>query len=120
MKIIKILSIAALSLIMAGTSHAQSDARQNMTPERKAEIMSERLSEKLQLTDVQTQKVRGLILQDQKRKEQMRKENQVRREEFRNSLRAILTPEQMKTFEELLEERKAQRSKHFNRGERTR
>ena len=107
----KILSLMAILVIVLSFEGLAQEARGkgDFTPERKAEIISEKLSEKLGLNDIQRQKIHGLVLQDQKHKAEIRQENILRKKNFNSSMEAILSPDQRLLYQKMLEDKRKQR-----------
>ena len=106
--LVYLLAFLALSI----SSFAQ-DKETKKTPEEKAKFSTERLKTSLNLSDEQAAKIYDLNLQrikDRKEfKESKDKENsdiKKKRSEYRNSLKAILTDDQMKEMKKMHKEKK--------------
>ena len=114
MKILSLMALLIVSLTFNGFAQ-EAKGNEKVTPERKAEIISAKLTEKLGLNDIQRQKIHGLVLQDQKLKSEIKKENLQRKKEFNNSLAAILTPDQRVLYEKMLEDKRTERAERVKR-----
>lgn len=109
--LVYILAFLAFSI----SSFAQ-DKDNKKTPEEKAKITSERLKTSLNLSDEQTAKIYDLNLQrikDHKEfKESKDKQNsnmKKKQSEYKNSLKTILTDEQMKKMKDIRKEKKSKK-----------
>lgn len=96
------------------------NAQHERSPEKMAERTATRMAEQLDLTDAQKQKIYEIQLQQSsertKRMEDARKEMQARQEAHSKQIAEVLTPEQLKKWEEA---RKARAEEWKNRrGER--
>jgi protein CpxP len=99
-----------IALVISGFAFGQNverniNQRTQRTPEEIAKVSSERLSQKLQLSADQQKEIYALTLEQAKKAEERKEINQSRREEMlteRNAqqekFKSILTPEQLKTF----------------------
>jgi periplasmic protein CpxP/Spy len=108
----KLLMIAAI-LTFSFTAFAQrGQQREMLTPEQKAERMTTRMAEQLELTEEQKQEIYKLTLENaQKRQEEMearRAEMEARRSEMKlqiesqkEQIEAVLTPEQKEKWQEV-------------------
>lgn len=79
------------------------------TPEERATIHVEKLSEKLNLTEQQKKQVYDLRLQQMKEKKALHEQQKAQRQKAHEDIKKILTPEQLKKLEEL----KAQKKEEF-------
>lgn len=95
-----------LATAIANTASAQEMKRKEVTPEERATKRATMLKQKLNLNDKQVKELEVLFVKQDKEmdaiKEQMRKQ----REAYEKDLSNIFTPEQMKQFKEMQNERK--------------
>ncbi|MFD2201693.1 DUF4890 domain-containing protein [Shivajiella indica] len=133
-KLLMIAIIFSLSLAAFGQREQQ---KEKPTPEQRAERMTDRMAEQLELTEVQKQEIYAINLQNaQKRQAEMearRIEMEARREAMKSQMEsqraqidAVLTPEQKEKWEEIRAENRRkidERSRNGrggSRGEKTR
>lgn len=119
---IKGLFIAAFALfalnISAQTTEAPASKQehrkhrmQNMTPEQKAEKMTERMTEKLELNEKQKTEVYAVLLKTvEERKENRRRSDEKNRNAVNGEMKNILTPEQFELMLEMQEQRQQKRA----------
>lgn len=79
------------------------------TPEQRATMMTKRMTKELALNTDQQAKVKALILQRENEREEQMKARKAEREKMDAQLKAILTADQYKQFEQKKEEMKKQR-----------
>lgn len=123
MKTMKNISLLLMGVLMMGTVSAQKRAK--LSDEEKSAKHVERLSQKLELDDAQVKKLEAIseshmddtkALRDEMKAEKekmkgLRKEMKAKRESHKKEIKAILTAEQLKKFEEMEQEREAHKSK---------
>jgi protein CpxP len=108
--LVYVLAFLALSI----SSFAQDkDMKNSKTPEEKAKFTSERLKTSLNLTNEQTAKIYDLNLQrikDRKEfkesKDKQKSDIKKKRSEYKNSLKTILTDDQMKDLKKMHKDKK--------------
>lgn len=117
MVLVYLLAFLALSI----SSFAQ-DKDTKKTPEEKARITSEKLKTSLNLTDEQTTKIYALNLQrikDNKEfreiKEKQNSDMKKKRSEYKDSLKTILTDDQMKAMKNMHKEKKSKKGHRHKR-----
>jgi len=112
--------VAILIVFLSFTCTLCAQRRQQSTPEERATRQTERLTEKLSLNEDQKKKVYDLNLKYAKKdKSQAKKgDREQRREEFRKSeeqrsteLKALLTDDQQKKYDEYLKETQQRRKR---------
>lgn len=111
------------TLILVGTAWGQAEGpRERKSPEERAERMTKKMKNNLDLTDEQTDQVKAQNLvffqkqEEQRAKmEALREEGKAMHEEHKSALKSILTPEQAAKAEELMDERKEKRKKRIKR-----
>ena len=123
-KLFMVLVYLVAFLALSISSFAQ-DKEMKKTPEEKAKLTSERLKTSLNLSEEQTSKIYELNLQrikDHKEfKENKQKQNsdmKQKRSEYKNSLKTILTDDQMKEMKKMHKEKKfkkERKQKHHKR-----
>ena len=121
-KIIALSLLLTLSCALIYAQTAERKRKQSPSPERKAEMMTKRLNEKLSLNLEQLNKVQQLLITANKNRVQIRKDNAGKKDEMRKAmkenaqtteigLKAILTQEQFAKYttlkNEMVEKRKA-------------
>lgn len=84
----------------------RSTERKPATPEQRAERRTALLKDKLLLTEDQQKEVYTATLKQEQQRNRDRDEMKQNREAFENDLQRILTPEQMKKYEALKEQKK--------------
>ncbi len=106
-----ILSLVILcgSLIVSGQD---SQSKSEKTPAEIATMRSEQLKIKLNLSDEQKSKIYQIILDEEKEKESNRINRTERAKKNQESIKKVLTPEQLKEFELLKEKRSDARKQH--------
>ena len=77
-----------------------------------AQMRSEHLKMKLNLSEEQTAKIYKVLLDEEKEKEIDRKNRKAKSETNQENIKKVLTPEQLKEFERLMENRSNQRQQH--------
>ncbi|TAH42170.1 MAG: hypothetical protein EYC69_06445 [Bacteroidetes bacterium] len=97
------------SFIMYGQD---SVSKTEKTPADIAKIRSEHLGAKLNLSEDQKSKVYQIILEEEKEKESERIKRNARTKKNQESIKKVLTPEQLKEFELLKEKRTDARKQH--------
>jgi methionine-rich copper-binding protein CopC len=115
-------SVCILAFLALSTSSFAQDKETKKTPEEKAKYTSERLKTSLNLSDEQTAKMYDLNLQrikDRKEfKENKDKQNsdmKKKRSEYKNSLKTILTDDQMKAMKKMHKEKKMKKQHKHKR-----
>lgn len=91
----------ASALVFSGLNAAYADNHQKKTPAEK----SANLQKELNLTDDQTKKVEAIIKTQHEKADKIRAEAKALREETHKKLSEVLTPEQMKKYDEKREKR---------------
>ena len=125
----KLLMICGLLFGIVTLTHAQDGVRKMMSPEERAKKQTERLAEKLKLSEEQKAKVLAIYTEqakamnkDVEAKMADRKakyaEMKAAREANDAKVEAVLTAEQKKAYAELKAERKAAMEKHGGKGKR--
>jgi len=122
----KLLMIAAIFTLVSVSADAQQQrkrSQERVSPEKRAEMQAERLSEQLELTEVQKSQIYEIHLDRAKAQQQMR---EARREEMRDRREAmqevrkeqqsevenILTPEQKQKWKEIRNEDRERMEKY--------
>lgn len=112
------------ALTIAGMASAQNNKvdRESKSPEEKAAMMTKKMTEKLDLTPEQVAKIEpenvAFFQQQAAHQEQMkalREQQRQHGEQHKANIKSILTPEQQKKAEKLMEERKEKRQKKMKR-----
>jgi hypothetical protein len=91
---------------IATTASAQEIKRKEMTPEDRATKRAIILKEKLSLNDKQVKSLEVLFVNQEKEMESIKEQMRKQRENYEKELSNIFTPEQMKQFKEMQNERK--------------
>lgn len=94
---------------------AQDDKDGKKSPEERADMMIKKMTKELVLTADQQTKMKALILKNEQEREARKKEEKARREKMHAEMKAILTPEQFKKFEQKREEKKKSNPKKRTR-----
>ncbi len=113
MKVLK--CIVALTFLMQGSA-VLAQKPQKMTPEQRVDKSLTEMKTKLNLTDEQTAKVREMMITRQQQniterkairaqQQQMKENNKVRNKAFQADMAKVLTPEQMKGFQQMRQEK---------------
>lgn len=106
MKKLIVLTIAALFAVTAfGQEKRQS------TPEARAEKVTNKMKEKLNLTDEQVAKIKAINLDAAKKKDELKGKGKDQRKEMRTQVKSIEDDRDSKILEVLTEEQKAQYKK---------
>jgi protein CpxP len=104
----KLLMIAVIFTLSFSVFAQRGQQREMPNPEQRAEKMTTRMAEQLELTEDQKQEVYKIHLENaQKRQvemEERRAEMEVRRAEMKSQIETILTPEQKEKWEEVRNE----------------
>ena len=112
------------ALTVAGMASAQTKKadRETKSPEEKAAMMTKKMTEKLSLTPEQVAQIEpenlAFFRQQAVHQEQMkalRNQQKQHGEQHKEKVKTILTPEQQKKAEKLMEERKEKRQKSMKR-----
>jgi hypothetical protein len=88
------------------TASAQEAKRKEVTPEDRATKRAIMLKQKLNLNDAQVKDLEVLFVNQEKEMELVKEQMRKQRESYEKSLSNIFTPEQMKQFKEMQNERK--------------
>jgi hypothetical protein len=88
------------------TASAQEAKRKEVTPEDRATKRAIMLKQKLNLNDKQVKDLEVLFVSQEKEMESVKEQMRKQRESYEKSLSNIFTPEQMKQFKEMQNERK--------------
>lgn len=99
----KLIMAMLIATFAVQTMSAQGPRRQRMTPEQRTEWNIQRLDKKLSLTDEQKTKIRDIYTEFNKQKptqEQFRESM----EKLRTDIKAVLTPDQQKQYDEMQKE----------------
>ncbi|MFM2156119.1 MAG: hypothetical protein RL516_868 [Bacteroidota bacterium] len=88
------------------TASAQETKRKEVTPEERATKRAIMLKQKLNLNDKQVKDLEVLFVNQEKEMELVKEQMRKQRESYEKSLSNIFTPEQMKQFKEMQNERK--------------
>lgn len=88
------------------TTSAQEMKRKEVTPEERATKRATMLKQKLNLNDKQVKELEVLFVNQEKEMETIKEEMRKQRDSYEKSLSNIFTPEQMKQFKEMQNERK--------------
>jgi hypothetical protein len=88
------------------TASAQEAKRKEVTPEDRATKRAIMLKQKLNLNDKQVKDLEVLFVNQEKEMELVKEQMRKQRESYEKSLSNIFTPEQMKQFKEMQNERK--------------
>jgi hypothetical protein len=88
------------------TASAQEAKRKEATPEDRATKRAIMLKQKLNLNDKQVKDLEVLFVNQEKEMELVKEQMRKQRESYEKSLSNIFTPEQMKQFKEMQNERK--------------
>jgi hypothetical protein len=88
------------------TASAQEAKRKEVTPEDRATKRAIMLKQKLNLNDKQVKDLEVLFVNQEKEMESVKEQMRKQRESYEKSLSNIFTPEQMKQFKEMQNERK--------------
>ena len=113
------------ALTVAGMASAQTPKtdRETKSPEEKAAMMTKKMTEKLSLTPEQVAQIEpenlAFFRQQAVHQEQMkalRNQQKQHGEQHKEKIKSILTPEQQKKAEEIMEDRKEKRQKKMKRG----
>ncbi len=112
----KLLMIATISSLSIITVFAQrGPGGDSMTPEKRAERMTNRMAKQLELNDEQQKQVYGIYLEHANQRhverENRRAEMQKQHNQQRDRIESVLNPEQKEKLEELKEERLEKREK---------
>jgi periplasmic protein CpxP/Spy len=116
----KKLMIIAIVFSFGISANAQQNSKREMpSPQQRAERMTERMAEKLELTEDQKTQVYAINLKNaEKRQEEMaqrKAEQEVRRQEInkqQDEIKAVLTPDQKAKWEEAKKEGTQQRGNY--------
>ena len=104
----KLLMIAIIFSLSFSAFAQKGQQREMSTPEQRADRMTTRMTEQLDLTEVQKKEIYNINLQNaQNRQVEMearRAEMEARRAEMKTRIEAILTPEQKEKWEEVRNE----------------
>ncbi len=88
------------------TASAQEMKRKEVTPEERATKRAAMLKQKLNLNDKQVKELEVLFVDQEKEMESIKEQMRKQRDSYEKSLSNIFTPEQMKQFKEVQNERK--------------
>ena len=88
------------------TASAQEMKRKEVTSEERATKRATMLKQKLNLNDKQVKELEVLFVKQDKEMETIKEQMRKQRESYEKSLSNIFTPEQMKQFKEMQNERK--------------
>jgi len=108
----KLVALLGLSLLFVLPSFAQNkqDRFKDRDPQERVQIMMTKMTEKLDLTEVQQKKIEPLLLAHHQKKMEARKQHKVERKQMAQAMKAILSPEQFKKFEQ--EFKKKEKMRH--------
>ncbi len=115
--------IVALSIFTIGTGISQSTEgkqerksdRAKLTLEERVERQTKRMTKQLDLTNEQVEKLQAIQLEYAKQEEIEREARAAKRATHEANIRAMLTDEQVKKFDELKENRKDKRARKRNK-----
>ena len=88
------------------TASAQEMKRKEVTPEERATKRAAMLKQKLNLNDKQVKELEVLFVDQEKEMESIKEQMRKQRDSYEKSLSNIFTPDQMKQFKEMQNERK--------------
>ena len=117
MRILKSILIVALSVFIVSAGMSQEveskrprkSDRVKLTPEKRAERQTKKMSKRLELSDAQTAQLEAIQLEYAKEQELDKVARDEKRARHEARIRAILTDEQAKKFDEAKEDRKDRR-----------
>lgn len=107
--------ILAITLTVAGMATAQVEKTKvkDLTPTERADRLTENMKKQLTLTPEQEVKVKAINLEHVQKQDEItariraaQEEKRQNQEQYKNSLKDVLTPEQQLKAQELMEERK--------------
>jgi len=107
--------ILAITLTVAGMASAQVEKTKvkDLTPTERADRLTENMKKQLTLTPEQEVKVKAINLEHVQKQDEItariraaQEEKRQNNEQYKNSLKGVLTPEQQLKAQELMEERK--------------
>lgn len=107
--------ILAITLTLAGMATAQVEKTKvkDLTPTERADRLTENMKKQLTLTPEQEVKVKAINLEHVQKQDEItariraaQEEKRQNTEQYKNSLKGVLTPEQQLKAQELMEERK--------------
>ncbi len=107
--------ILAITLTVAGMASAQVEKTKvkDLTPTERADRLTENMKKQLTLTPEQEVKVKAINLEHVQKQDEItariraaQEEKRQNKEEYKNNLKSVLTPEQQLKAQELMEERK--------------
>lgn len=107
--------ILAITLTVAGMATAQVEKTKvkDLTPTERADRLTENMKKQLTLTPEQEVKVKAINLEHVQKQDEItariraaQEEKRQNKEQYQNSLKGVLTPEQQLKAQELMEERK--------------
>ncbi len=107
--------ILAITLTVAGMASAQVEKTKvkDLTPTERADRLTENMKKQLTLTPEQEVKVKAINLEHVQKQDEItariraaQEEKRQNTEQYKNSLKGVLTPEQQLKAQELMEERK--------------
>lgn len=111
--------LVAVAMVFSATANAQEHKKDQKTPEERAELMTEKMKEKLDLSEEQYDKIQKLnaehaveMKQLHEKMKSLRDEVKATREKHLESLRGELTEEQRAKFDEHIEKMKDKRDHH--------
>lgn len=90
---------------------AQDDKDGKKSPEERADMMIKKMTKDLVLTADQQAKMKALILKNEQEREARKKEEKARKEKMHAEMKAILTAEQYKKFEQKRNDKKKEHPK---------
>ncbi len=99
----KLIMAMLIATFAVQTMSAQGPRRQRMTPEQRTEWNIQRLDKKLSLTDEQKTKIRDIYTEFNKQKP-TREQFRESMEKLRTDIKAVLTPDQQKQYDEMQKE----------------
>lgn len=107
--------VLAITLTVAGMASAQVEKTKvkDLTPTERADRLTENMKKQLTLTPEQEVKVKAINLEHVQKQDEItariraaQEEKRQNTEQYKNSLKGVLTPEQQLKAQELMEERK--------------
>jgi hypothetical protein len=102
----QLLVLCLFFITVITTASAQEAKRKEVTPEDRATKRAIMLKQKLNLNDKQVKDLEVLFVSQEKEMESVKEQMRKQRESYEKSLSNIFTPEQMKQFKEMQNERK--------------
>lgn len=109
MKILKWVTLVLMTFVLNASMAQQNDSlrtKAKATPEQKADKITARLKQELSLSDDQVGKVKAIILEQVKLKQQGEEKRKAMHNELQKALTGILTQEQLAKYKQMQVDRK--------------